>query len=143
MSTFTTGLDPQTLWLSGSQALSLSDSGSRRLSDLLQTLRLRDSISMRTYTIGLNSQIPRLSDSQIVRFTQIHGLSQNLQESPRLANSQIARFSEPQSTRFSDSQAPRLSDSQNPRFDKHACTQTDWTLKLSDCQILTLRLSDS
>ena len=55
-----------------------------------------------------------LSDSEIVRFTHIHCLSQQFPESPRLANFQIACFSESQSTRLSDPQIHRLSDSQNP-----------------------------
>ena len=101
---------------------------------------------MRTYTIGLNSQILRLSDSLTIRFFQIHGLSQNLPESPRLSISQVACFSKPLSTRLSNSQIHRLVNSRNPRSCKHAYVHNrtghsdSQALRFSDSQ--TLRLPD-
>ena len=69
---------------------------------------------MHTYTIGLDSQIPRLSESQTDRFFQILHLSQNLREPPRLLNIQTTRLrswdSLTQTLRFADSQTLRMRD---------------------------------
>ena len=58
------------LRLSDAQTVCFSDSEILRHRPLdSQTLRRRASISMHMYTIGLDSQIPRLSNSEIVRFS--------------------------------------------------------------------------
>ena len=73
-----------------------------------QILRVRDAISMRMYTIGLDSQILRLSESQIVRSSQALDLSQ------KHSDSQTLRLLVSQNLRFPDSQIFKFSDSQNP-----------------------------
>ena len=78
---------------------------------------------MRTYTIGLDVQTLRPSDSQI------HKKSQTV----RLAVSQTLRFSD------SDSQTFRLAGSQTLRFsdsDSQSLTLSDSLFRLTDSQIL-------
>ena len=93
---------------------------------------------MHTYTIELNSEILRLSESQILNLadsqTAKHFISMHTYTIE--LDSQILRLSESQILRLSDSQSLRLSDSlQALELSLHQ------TLRFLDS--LTLRLSDS
>ena len=152
--------DSQTLRLPVSQALRFSDSQTLRL-PVSQALRFSDYQILSDSRSLLDSPIiARLANFQITCFSEPPrtrlSLSLSDSQTPRLRHfrsmhtytigldSQTLWLSGSQSLRFFKSQAVRSSpdsDSQNPRLYKHACTQSDWTLKLSDC--LLLRISDS